>query len=138
MSKEDEYKYVNPKIKDTLDIKGFYKSEEIINAVNMIQAQTNLELDKIIRGLSFTYPNSKKGELEAQNKFLNNLLNKFIVERKSTRTFGRNKDKPEFSDSFPLNDEDSSIPQFGEYRNGEQSLVHFLQQERNSIANGIH
>ncbi|CAI2384720.1 unnamed protein product [Moneuplotes crassus] len=125
-----ECKFANPKVKETLDIHSFYKSNLNKDLLNEVQANIERELDAIIEKSSFADSNSHRKANRRQHKGFTDLLEDFSVKYKGIQF-----NPDELSQ---LGDQDrsdqSQMSKFGDYRHGHLTLAQFLDRERESIA----
>ncbi|CAI2376732.1 unnamed protein product [Moneuplotes crassus] len=134
VNKDKKYKYANPKIKETFDIKSFYKSDAARDEIKATQIHIDRELDKIIKKYSFCNSNSHLKDPNSSDEFLNGFLKRFRVKCSGTE-FNQNI----FDQSFGVDksDEHSQMSKFSEYRHGKSTLAQFLERERKSIMEDI-
>ncbi|CAI2379482.1 unnamed protein product [Moneuplotes crassus] len=134
-SKDNQYKYVNSKIKHILDIKKFYKDEDEKEILKTSQELITRELDNIVKNISSRYPDMQESDNEDSSRLLNKLLRNFTVTCKDT-DFGQRK-LGMLSDSQDYNDQ-PRMHRFGELLNVEMSLSEFLNKERKSLLDGCY
>ncbi|CAI2386732.1 unnamed protein product [Moneuplotes crassus] len=125
-----EFKYLNPKIKETLDIGSFYRPDSVRDELKANQFFIKKELDRIIKRYSFEYSNAHLNQKNDPDKFLTGLFKEFTVECKDFQ------DDPQPVD-FGEIEEEVRIDKFEKYREGHLTLAQFLENERSSIMESV-
>ncbi|CAI2383219.1 unnamed protein product [Moneuplotes crassus] len=135
-NKHNEYKYVNSKIKQTLNIKGFCRSESVQDIVNVVQDSTNKRLDSIVEDFSVFDSQLKSKARVSSNQSLANLLEKYYVKCTSSK-FGQDGRKQFNQQDESYQSDDQRIQDFDDYRRRNKTLGFFLQAERKSLIEGM-
>ncbi|CAI2387449.1 unnamed protein product [Moneuplotes crassus] len=133
ITNSNEFKYLNPKIKDTFDICSFYKTDSVMNELKANQIYINKELDRIIKKYSFEYSNIHLQPKKNTENFISSLFEDFRVDSRESQE-GKNEEQ-DFDDE---NEENIPMQQFEKYMPEQQTLETFLKQERDSIMQSMH
>mmetsp|Transcript_26709 Transcript_26709/g.26591 ORF Transcript_26709/g.26591 Transcript_26709/m.26591 type:complete len:190 (+) Transcript_26709:2-571(+) len=135
--KHGEYKYVNPKIKDTFSILEFYETEGTKAMLSVPQERITRKIDKIIHDVCSEAPSLQKNDNGSISEELNNILKNFTVSCKRDDLKAKEWNKSDDFGRFNEHRGNLLIPIQDNKMDIELSLEEFLNTERQSLLQDI-